>query len=197
LSFELHFPHLIPKKQDSKTSNDYRPVSCCNMFYKLVAKLLSIRLKPILSEEITKEQFKFLCRRQIHDVISIAQNVMHSVKLTNNLATILKLGLSKPYDRINWTFLRLILIKMGIHISSINWIMGRIESALFTIMINGSPSNFFQSSRGLKQGCPLSPFLFLIIVDTLRRLFCEVRSKGDFRGVKIIDQVSITHPLHG
>jgi hypothetical protein len=91
-----------------------------------VAKVLALRLKPILSEEITKEQFKFLCRRQIHDVISIAQDVMHSVKLANKLATILKLGLSKPYDHINWTFLRLVLIKIEMHISSINWIMGRI-----------------------------------------------------------------------
>jgi hypothetical protein len=76
------------------------------MFYKIVAKVLALRLKPILSEEITKENFRFFFQRQIDDVISIAQDFMRSVKLTNKLETILKLGLSKPYESYKFDFLK-------------------------------------------------------------------------------------------
>jgi hypothetical protein len=77
-------------------------------------------------------------------------------------------NLSKAYDRVNWTFLQLVLLKMGMHLSTVNWIMGCVESVSFIVLINNSPSRFFQASRGLDKGVPLSPFLFLIVVNALK-----------------------------
>jgi hypothetical protein len=60
-----------------------------------------------------------------------------------------------------------------------------VQSVSFTVMINGSPSKFFHASCGLRQGCPLSPFLFLLVAEGLSKLMVDARAKGDLRGVKV------------
>jgi hypothetical protein len=99
---------------------DHRPISCRNVVYKIIAKVLARRLKPILSEIISKEQFGFLQHRQIHNAITIAQEVFHSVKRSKQKVDILKIDLSKAYDRVDWTFLQLVLIQMGMALSVVN-----------------------------------------------------------------------------
>lgn len=95
---------LIPKKQCSSSFEDYRSIACCNVIYKLISKIISRRLRPMLSAFIGEEQCGFLQNRQIHDAVSIAQKVLHYVKKRNLKTTILKLDLSKAYDQVNWTF---------------------------------------------------------------------------------------------
>jgi hypothetical protein len=111
-----------------------------------------------------------LYKRQIDDLVSLAQEALHSIKMHKIPSFVLKIDLSKAYDKVKWTFLRLALIKLGMNLITVNWIMGCIESVSFTILINGSPFKFFHSSRGLHKGCPLSPFLFLIVAEDLSRL---------------------------
>jgi mannosylglycoprotein endo-beta-mannosidase len=103
----------------------------------------------------------------------IAQDVFHSVKKKNLKETILKLDLSKAYDRVNWTFLRFFLIQLGMSLRTLNWIMGCLQSESFAVLINESPSIFFKTSRGLRQGFPLSPFIFLLIVEALSKMIKE------------------------
>jgi hypothetical protein len=91
--------------------------------------------------------------------VEIAQEVLHSVKKNNLKETILKLDLSKAYDRVNWTFLRLVLIQMGMSIKTMNWIMGCLQSESFIVLINISPSIFFRASRGLAPRLPTFPLL--------------------------------------
>jgi hypothetical protein len=186
---------LIPKKQNSEMFEDYRPISCCNVVYKLIAKIIARRLRPLLSEIIGEEQFGFLQNRQIHDAVVIAQEVFHSVKKNNLKETILKLDLSKSYDRVNWTFLRLVLIQLGMSLRTMNWIMGCLQSESFTVLINGSPSRFFRASRGLRQGFPLSPFLFLLIVEALRKMIKEACSNGLLRGIRVSESERVSHLL--
>jgi hypothetical protein len=149
---------LIPKKQCPSSFEDYRPIACCNVIYKLISKIISRRLRPMLSAFIGEEQFGFLHNRQIHDVVSIAQEVLHSVKKRNLKATILKLDLSKAYDRVNWTFLRLVLIQMGMSLKFVNWIMGCIQSASFSILINEALSRFFKAPEVSIRDAPFLPF---------------------------------------
>ena len=101
---------LIPKKQNPSSFEEFRPISCCNEVYKIITKIIAQRLKPILSNIITKEQFRFSFNRQIHDAVSLAQEAIHTIKRSKNSTFALKLDLSKAYDRVNWTFLRLVMI---------------------------------------------------------------------------------------
>ena len=87
------FIALIPKKQKCEAFEDYRPISCCNMIYKIIAKIIAQSIKPILSKVITEEQFGFLQNRQILDAVSIAQEVIHSIKKEKQTAFALKLDL--------------------------------------------------------------------------------------------------------
>ena len=90
------------------------------MLYKIISKTLALRLKPILSKVITQEQFGFLENRQIHDAVSLAQEMIHTIKLSKNPAFALKLDLSKAYDSLNWTFLRLVMIHIGLDLEIVN-----------------------------------------------------------------------------
>jgi len=109
----------------------------------VIYKIIANRLKPILSEIILEEQFGFLFKHQIHDVISLAQEAMHSIITSKILSILLKMDLLKAYDKVSWTFLRLVLVQMGMNLASINWILGCVQSTYFAILINGSPSKFF------------------------------------------------------
>ena len=172
-SMNSTFIALIPKKQKCEAFEDYRPISCCNIIYKLIAKIIARRIKSILSKIITEEQFGFLQNRQIMDVVSIAQEVIHSIKKEKQLAFSLKLDLSKSYDKVSWTFIRLVLIKLGMNMELVEWIMGCIQSTSFAVLINGSPSEFFMPSRGIRQGFPLFPFIFLLVADALSKLIVK------------------------
>ena len=107
----------------------------------------------------------------------------------------MKLDLSKAYDKVSWTFIQLLLIKIGMLIDMVDWIMGCIKSSSFVVLINGAPSNIFHPSRGLRQGCSLSPFLFLLIVEALRRSIHNAREVRMIKGVKVANHIEITHVL--
>jgi hypothetical protein len=106
------------------------------------------------------------------------------------------MDLSKAYDCVNWTFLQLVLIELGMNLKMVNWIMGSLTSASFVVLMNEYPSCFFRASRGLCQVYPLSPFLFLIIAEAFNRLLKEDRHEGwSLRGLKVMETKSISHLL--
>jgi hypothetical protein len=156
---------LIPKSSSPSSFENFRPISCCNLIYKIIAKILANHLKSIFNNFIFAEQFGFLFNHQIHDYVSLTQEALHSIKKKKIPAFIMKLYLSKSFDRVNCTYLRLIMIQLGMNLESINWIMCYLESSSFIVLINGHPSPNFSSSRGLKQRCPMSPCLFLFVVE--------------------------------
>ena len=117
------------------------------MIYKVMAKLIAQRIKPILSEVISEEKIRFLYNRQILDVVSLAQESIHSINKGKQNSFALKLDLSKSYDKVSWTFVRLILIQLRMDMEMAEWIMGCIQSTSFAVLINGSPSAFFRPTR--------------------------------------------------
>ena len=82
--------------------------------------MAALRLKPFLDSHISPQQFGFLKNRLIHEPVAITQEVLHSVKLMKKSALILKLDLSKAFDRVNWTYVRLILIQIGVPLVGVN-----------------------------------------------------------------------------
>ena len=95
-----NFLTLIPKKQKAQSFDDYRPISCYKIIYIIISNVIALRIKPILSEIISEEQFGFLYNRQIHDLVSLAQEAVHNIKNEKQTAFALKLDLSKAYDRV-------------------------------------------------------------------------------------------------
>lgn len=113
-----------------------------------------------MSKHIAPQQFAFLEDRQIHEAIGSAQEAIHSIWTKRLKSILLKIDLSKAFDRVSWLYIKMILIHLGFPHPLINWIMACITSPTYSILLNGAASHFFHSERGLRQGYPLSLFFF-------------------------------------
>jgi hypothetical protein len=171
------FIALIPKVNKPQNFGDYRPISLCNLCYKIISKIIANRIKPILSRSLSEEQLGFLQGRQIQDAIGTVHECLHNIKKRKTKSLVLKLDLQKAYDCINWDLLRMILLQIGMGLKVTNWIMSCVVSTSFSVLINGEATNFFKSGRGLRQGCPLSPLLFILVMEGLSLLLKD-KSKG-------------------
>jgi hypothetical protein len=150
---------LIPKKLVPLVPADYRPISLCNVIYKLIAKCLANRIKPHLPDYIHPSQQAFIEGRRISNNIIIAQEVTHSFALKSwkNQAFMLKIDLAKAFDRVEWNVIVAALTRKRFHAHFINLIHACVSSPTFSVVINGQPFARFRSYRGIRQGCPLSP----------------------------------------
>lgn len=189
------FIALIPKTDAPSSFDDFRPISLCNCLYKIIAKIIANRLKPILSLHISSEKFSFLHHRQIHEAIATAQELIHTLQIKKQKGMILKIDLSKAFNRVNWLYLRLLLTHLGFPYEFIKWTMSCITDVSYSVLLNGEATHFFTSERGLRQGCPLSPLLFLLIMEGLSRVISSARDRHHLTGIKIVDNLFLTHLL--
>eukprot|EP00253_Pinus_taeda_P031705 PITA_31705 len=176
---------LIPKENRPSTFSRFRPISLCNSAYKIITKILSSRLKPHLPSLISENQGDFLPNRHITDSILLVQEAIHSSISRKEKGFVLKLDLANAFDRVRHTFLFAVLHKMGFDPSFINMIKACISNPWISPLINGRPCAAFQSSRGLRQGCPLSPYLFILMVESLSKALDFNRRTGMITGIKI------------
>ena len=107
--FNSTFLAVIPKIDQPLSFDDFRPISLCNFVYKTIGNIISIRIKTVLGRCIFGEQFGFLPGRQIHDAVGVIQEGMHSMHSKCIKVVMLKIDLSKAYDWVSWTYLRVIL----------------------------------------------------------------------------------------
>jgi hypothetical protein len=187
------FLALIPKVNNPASFDDYRPISLCNLIYKVISKILANRIKPILARCLSAEQLGFLKGRRIQDAIGAAHESLHSIKKKNLKSLVLKLDLKKSYDNIDWEYLRLILLTVGFGIRLTDWIMCCVTSANFAVLINGEATKYFKSGRGLRQGCPLSPYLFIMIMEGLSLMLSKSISEHQISGIKVSKLLKIVH----
>jgi hypothetical protein len=131
--------------------------------------------------------------RQILDVVGTAHECIHSIKSKKQKTLILKLNLKKSYDCVSWDFLRLILEQTGFSATSSSWILSCVTNASFAVLINGETSAFFNSEWGLQQGCPLSPLIFILVMESLIILLKKDQELGNLTGVKVSRVVKILH----
>lgn len=185
---------LVPKVENPACMDDYRPISCCNVMYKCISKVIASRLKIILPDVIGPSQSAFIPGRQISDNILLSQELLHNYHLnTGSARCALKVDLKKAFDTISWNYILMGLKAVGIPDCMVKWIQVCISSAHFSVGINGKLHGFFQSSRGLRQGDPLSPYLFVLVMEGLGGLLGMASSEPTFRFHWRCKQNKITH----
>jgi hypothetical protein len=189
---------LIPKVDNPSLVHHFRPISLTNFNYKIISKILANRFKPLLHKIIFPTQSAFLKGRSIQDNSIIAHEVFHSMKQKkgNGGQMVLKLDMEKAFDSMEWNFLLKILSLLGFHATWIHWIRQCITTSSFSILLDGAPFGKFFPSRGLRQGDPLSPFLFILGSEILSRIFMREEFSGSLHGIKISRRSpSVSHLL--
>ncbi|KAI3436989.1 Toprim domain-containing protein [Psidium guajava] len=187
---ELNRTHitLIPKVKNPERLDQFRPISLCNFAYKVISKVLANWLKRWLPDLIAEEQNAFVGGRQIQDNIIVVQEVLHHLRVRKRncrFQAILKLDMQKAYDRVEWDFLEACLLRMGFWSWWVDRVMKCVTSATLSVKLNSEPLPYFQPSRGLRQGDPLSPYLFILMANTLSMLMRKAVSGGTIRGIKL------------
>uniref|UniRef100_A0A803NB48 Reverse transcriptase domain-containing protein n=1 Tax=Chenopodium quinoa TaxID=63459 RepID=A0A803NB48_CHEQI len=166
---------------------DFRPISLCNPLYKIISKFLVNRLKDVLPDVIGDFQNAFVPGRVMMDNCYIAHEILNQVKSRKKrgiFEAILKIDLSKAYDRVCWDLVENILIRMEFPNKWRKWLNICIKSVSYAVLINGEPTEFFKSKAGLRQGYPLSPYLFILVMEVLSRKFVKLKEEGDQRGIR-------------
>ncbi|GJX05089.1 RNA-directed DNA polymerase, eukaryota [Tanacetum coccineum] len=187
------FIALIPKVSDPKFVNEYRPISLIGSLYKVVTKILAIRLVSVLDNLISEVQSAFLSKRQILDGPFVINEVLSWCKHKRRQAMIFKVDFAKAYDSVRWDFLDDVLLSFGFGLKWRAWILGSLSSGKASVLVNGSPTSEFQFHCGLKQGDPLSLYLFILVMESLHLSFARIIEAGFFKGFNINNTVTVSH----
>lgn len=151
---------LIPKSINVCEMNDYRLIACCNVVYKIIAKLLAARLNLVIASIISPNPAAFVPGRLLGDNILLAQGLCRNYHIeTGKPRCTIKLDVKKAFDSLNWKFIFETLSRMGFPTRFINWLKVCVTSPTFSVKINGALEGFFIGKSGLRQGDPLSPYL--------------------------------------
>ncbi|XP_058732569.1 uncharacterized protein LOC131604096 [Vicia villosa] len=179
------FLTLILKSSNPLGLDDYRSICLVGCVYKAISKLLASRLKKVLGSIGSKCQSAFVTGRQLLDGVLVANEVVDLTKREGIGCLLFKVDFEKAYDKVSWNFLRYLLKRMGFGITWMKWMEALIFSSKMSVLVNGSPPEEFEVEKGLRQGDLLSPFLFVIVAEGLRRLVAKAVEMGDYVGFKM------------
>ncbi|XP_071694365.1 uncharacterized protein [Rutidosis leptorrhynchoides] len=169
-------------------------ISLIGSFYKVIAKLLSLRLRKVISNLVGFEQSAFIKGRNIMDGVLIANESYEFLKRIRIKSMLFKVDFEKAFDSLSWEFLDDMMGFMGFGVKWGGWISSCLKTASISVLVNGSPTKEFRLGRGVRQGDPLSPFLFIIVAEGLNWLEKSAVSNSLYCGVKIgSNNVPISH----
>nr|XP_051205578.1 uncharacterized protein LOC127319648 [Lolium perenne] len=179
---------LIPKKNNPEELKDFRPISLCNVVFKIISKCMVNRLRPLLHDIISPMQSAFIPGRLITDNALMAFECFHAIQSNSadrSKFCAYKLDLAKAYDRVDWRYLEGVMTKLGFHSTWVRWIMQCVTTVRYSVRLNGHVLDTFTPTRGLRQGDPLSPYLFLLVADGLSRLIQKEVEDGNLKELMI------------
>lgn len=178
---------LIPKCQGPDHMSKFRPIGLCNVIYKLVTKLMVLRLKPIMEKVVSPFQSSFIPGRLIEDNVVLVQEMVHSFarKRGGRRWMAFKIDLEKAYDRLKWDFIDDSCSLLGLPSSWCSWIKNCIRSPTMRVVWDGEMSDSFVPSRGIRQGDPISPYLFVLCLERLGHSIQALVDNGEWKPIKV------------
>ncbi|GKB71907.1 RNA-directed DNA polymerase, eukaryota, reverse transcriptase zinc-binding domain protein [Tanacetum coccineum] len=186
---------LVPKIPTPNKVIDYRLISCCNVMYKCISKVLTNRIKDSLNKLVNKNQSAFIPGRLIQDNIMLIQELLIGYnRKSEGKSVAFKINIQKAYDTVNWNFLEEALKQFRFHQIMCRWIMTCITTPSFIINVNGEKCGFLKGSRGLRQGDPISPYLFTLIMKIFTLMLeRKIKQNPEFKYHKGCKDFKITH----
>ncbi|XP_028778309.1 uncharacterized protein LOC114734823 [Neltuma alba] len=177
---------LVPKVENPTTLKEMRPISLCNVSYKIITKVLANRFRSVMNHLVGPQQGSFISNRSSCDNIIVAQEAIHKMRTKPGKRgyMAIKVDMEKAYDRLDWGYLQDTLSVIGIKQELIRVIMACVGTASMTVLINGEVGPMFQPSRGIRQGDPLSPYLFVLCMERLNHIILEECSMGRWRPLR-------------
>ncbi|GJR14797.1 reverse transcriptase domain-containing protein, partial [Tanacetum coccineum] len=189
--YNSSFIALIPKVSNAKFVNDFHHISLIGCQYKIIGKLLANRLGSVIRSCISSEQYAFIKGRNILDGPLILNEVMAWYRKSKKELMVFKVDFEKAFDSLRWDYLDMIMGKLDFGHKLHFWIFGCLHSARYSVLVNGSPASEFDICRGLRQGDPLSPFLFILARTH------KVEAMGIFKGANFgNDNMRISHLIY-
>ena len=173
---------MLFKKGDRLNPANWRPITLLNIDYKICARALAARLVKVIHYVVGPDQTCGVPGRFIGENVALLRDLAHYCEVTNFPAAILSLDQEKAFDRVDWSFLFSTLSKMGFRDSFIKWIRLLYRNPRCSVMVNGHISPFFFPSRGVRQGCTLSPLPYVLSMEVLA---CNIRASPVIQGITL------------
>jgi hypothetical protein len=169
---------LLPKKVDVEEVKDFRPISLIHSFAKIITKLLANRLSGKLSQLVSPNQSAFVKGRYILDNFVLVQQMAQALPRQKEPRVLLKLDITKAFDSVSWPFLLEVLQHLGFGTRWCNLLAKLLRSSSTRVLVNGDPGELIYHQRGFRQGDPLSPMLFVCVMDVLNSIILKAESFG-------------------
>ena len=176
---------LAPKIKDPTVLIEFRPISLIGCMYKIISKVLATRIKDVIGMMVGEVQSAYVDGRSILDGPLIVNELCGWAKSARKKIMLFKVDFDNAFDSINWEYLDSILTQMGFGVKWRSWIRGCLASSKASVSVNGSLTKEFNISKGVRQGDPLSPFLFIIAMEGLNAAMKTAVDKGIFKGIQV------------
>lgn len=187
---------LIPKVPDACRLGEFRPISCCNLMYKIVTKILAKRLKPVLLQCISPNQAAFLKGRSLGENVLLSSELIRDYqKASCPRSSMLKVDIRKAFDTVTWDFVLKVLEAQGFPPIFRGWVQECICTPRFSVAINGELAGFFKGKKGLRQEDSISPYLFIMSMEVLSKLLEKASEANQFHLHPKCSEPRFTHLL--